>query len=70
MLPTFRASASRARIPVDDRGLVVEHLARTPAKAVVVTPSHQYPTGAGMTADRRAALFAWAEEAGCMDHRG
>ena len=47
-------------IPVDDRGLVVERLARTRALAVLVTPSHQYPTGAGMTPDRRAALLAWA----------
>jgi len=49
-------------IPVDARGLVVERLAKTPAKAVVVTPAHQYPTGAGMTADRRAALLAWAKK--------
>jgi GntR family transcriptional regulator/MocR family aminotransferase len=47
-------------VPVDERGLVVERLARTSAKAVVVTPAHQYPTGAGMTPDRRAALLAWA----------
>jgi GntR family transcriptional regulator/MocR family aminotransferase len=47
-------------IPVDERGLVVDRLARTPAKAVVVTPAHQYPTGAAMTPDRRAALLAWA----------
>lgn len=49
-------------IPIDDCGLVVERLKRTSAMAVVVTPSHQYPTGAGMTGDRRAALLAWAEE--------
>jgi len=47
-------------IPVDERGLVVERLVRTSAKAAVVTPAHQYPTGAGMTPDRRAALLAWA----------
>jgi len=47
-------------IPVDARGLVVDRLARTAAKAVVVTPAHQYPTGAAMTPDRRAALLAWA----------
>jgi GntR family transcriptional regulator/MocR family aminotransferase len=39
---------------------VVDRLARTAAKAVVVTPAHQYPTGAAMTPDRRAALLAWA----------
>jgi GntR family transcriptional regulator/MocR family aminotransferase len=47
-------------IPVDGRGLVVERLAKTPARAVVVTPAHQFPTGEVMTADRRAALVSWA----------
>ena len=48
------------RIPVDDRGLVVQQLGATDATAVVVTPAHQFPTGAGMTPDRRAALLAWS----------
>ncbi|MES2098466.1 MAG: PLP-dependent aminotransferase family protein [Pseudomonadota bacterium] len=47
-------------IPVDSRGMQIEPLQRSGASAVVVTPAHQYPTGAGMTADRRAALLAWA----------
>jgi GntR family transcriptional regulator / MocR family aminotransferase len=48
------------RIPVDERGMVVERLARSAATAVVVTPAHQYPTGAGMAPERRAALLEWA----------
>ncbi|TMG95699.1 MAG: PLP-dependent aminotransferase family protein, partial [Betaproteobacteria bacterium] len=64
--PGFGALARRFRdvgiatesIPIDSRGLVVERLRRTKATAVVVTPAHQFPTGAGMTADRRAALLA------------
>ena len=30
--------------------------------AVVATPAHQFPTGAGMTADRQAALLAWSAQ--------
>ena len=48
------------RIPVDERGLLVDRLARTAATAVVVTPAHQFPTGAGMAPERRAELLRWA----------
>jgi GntR family transcriptional regulator / MocR family aminotransferase len=47
-------------VPVDDDGLDVAALARSRADAVVVTPAHQFPTGAVMSAERRAALVAWA----------
>jgi GntR family transcriptional regulator/MocR family aminotransferase len=68
--PGFGALARRFRdvgiatesIPIDSRGLVVERLRGTRAMAVVVTPAHQFPTGAGMTADRRAALLAWSAQ--------
>ncbi|HEY2768887.1 MAG TPA: PLP-dependent aminotransferase family protein [Solirubrobacteraceae bacterium] len=49
-------------IPVDDDGLVVEHLERTDVNAVAVAPAHQYPTGAVLSAARRAALVAWAQK--------
>ena len=49
-------------IPVDDDGIVVEVLARSDPDAVVLTPAHHFPTGAVLTADRRAALVAWATE--------
>jgi GntR family transcriptional regulator/MocR family aminotransferase len=45
---------------VDTEGIRVDRLAATDAAAVVVTPAHQYPTGAVLTAERRAALVAWA----------
>ena len=51
-------------MPVDDDGLVVEALAQTNADGVVVTPAHHFPTGAVMSAQRRAALVAWATERG------
>ncbi len=53
-------------IPVDDNGLHVEHLADLRAEAVYVTPAHQYPTGAVLSAARRVALLAWAREKGAF----
>jgi GntR family transcriptional regulator/MocR family aminotransferase len=47
-------------VPVDGQGLCVEQLACTDAEAVVVTPAHQFPSGVGLSAPRRAALLAWA----------
>jgi GntR family transcriptional regulator/MocR family aminotransferase len=47
-------------VPVDRSGL---DPARLPdrAKAVFVTPSHQFPTGAILPLDRRLALIEWAQ---------
>ena len=47
-------------IPVDEQGLVVERLEKTDAQAVLVTPAHQFPTGAVLAPQRRAALLEWA----------
>jgi GntR family transcriptional regulator/MocR family aminotransferase len=38
----------------------VDLLARTAARAVIVTPAHQYPTGSSLSADRREQLVRWA----------
>ncbi len=53
-------------VPVDGQGIVVsEGLRRAPAaRAAVVTPSHQYPTGAVLSMARRTELLAWARAAG------
>jgi GntR family transcriptional regulator / MocR family aminotransferase len=56
------AGAVRMPVPVDDEGIVVEELRRTPARAVMVTPAHQYPTGVVLSPRRRAELLAWAAE--------
>lgn len=56
-------------IPVDESGLVVEHLAKYPAlsiKLVYVTPSHQFPTGAVLSLPRRLELLSWAQQTGAM----
>ncbi|OOG71014.1 GntR family transcriptional regulator [Sinorhizobium sp. A49] len=49
-------------IPVDDQGITVERILSQPpkAKAVFLTPSHQFPTGATLALDRRLALIEWA----------
>jgi GntR family transcriptional regulator/MocR family aminotransferase len=49
--------------PVDDEGLVVEGLE---ADAALVTPAHQFPTGAVLSGRRRRALLAWVERAGAL----
>lgn len=51
-------------IPLDAHGIQVEHLRNlTPsAKAVFLTPSHQFPTGATLALDRRISLIEWARQ--------
>jgi GntR family transcriptional regulator/MocR family aminotransferase len=48
-------------IPVDEHGIDVEALRGSGADAVIVTPAHQFPTGAVLAASRRAGLIDWAE---------
>ena len=57
-----RAGMHPIFVPVDDRGLVVDELARTDATAAIVTPAHQTPTGVVLTPERRLALLQWAEQ--------
>jgi GntR family transcriptional regulator/MocR family aminotransferase len=57
----FRALGARVvGVPVDAAGLRVERLARTAARAVYLTPHHQYPTTVTLSAARRLAVYAWA----------
>jgi len=60
------AGLETPRIPVDADGLQVDRLARIDAGAVLVTPAHQYPTGAVLAPERRAALLEWAERRGAF----
>ena len=48
-------------VRVDEEGIEVAALRDSGADAVVVTPAHQFPTGAVLGARRRAALIEWAE---------
>ena len=49
-------------VQVDSAGIVVDALAATPCRAVVVTAAHQFPLGVALHPDRRHALLAWARE--------
>lgn len=53
-------------VPVDGEGIDVAAgiAARPEAKAVYVTPSHQYPLGVTLSMARRLALIDWARAAG------
>jgi GntR family transcriptional regulator/MocR family aminotransferase len=54
------AGARTVPVPVDAEGLRTADLAASPARAVVVTPAHQSPTGVVMSARRRGELADWA----------
>src|SRR5271156_3305916 len=60
------AGAQVVPVPVDDEGLdVAEGIRRArDARAVYITPSHQYPLGVTMTATRRMLLLNWAARSG------
>ena len=54
-----RAGLEPVPVAVDAEGLCVEALGRARADAVVVTPSHQHPTGVVLSGGRRTALREW-----------
>jgi len=51
-------------VPLDAEGMRVDclHDAVPSAKAVFLTPSHQFPTGATLALDRRLAVIEWARQ--------
>jgi len=50
-------------VPLDADGMQVDLLQTMPcAKAVFLTPSHQFPTGTTLALDRRLAAIAWAQQ--------
>jgi GntR family transcriptional regulator / MocR family aminotransferase len=53
-------------VPVDDRGLDVAQLSSLDVDAVVLSPAHQYPTGAVLAPERRTELIAWARRRGTL----
>ena len=60
------AQARLLAAPVDDEGINVGDIIRRDrgARAVCVTPSHQYPLGTTMSAGRRMLLLNWAVRSG------
>jgi GntR family transcriptional regulator/MocR family aminotransferase len=57
-----RAGLDAVPVPVDAHGLDVGRLRETGARAVLVTPAHQCPTGVALGPSRRRDLIAWAGE--------
>ena len=51
-------------VPVDGQGLCVQALPPQPVKLVCVTPSHQFPTGAVLSGQRRLELLEYARHCG------
>jgi GntR family transcriptional regulator/MocR family aminotransferase len=69
--PSIQAAVAQAGlepvpIRVDDDGLDVGALSGRRVDAVVLSPAHQYPTGAVLSPDRRAELIAWARRSGAL----
>jgi len=58
----MRAGVEAVPVPVDKDGMDVEALAATGARAVVLTPAHQSPTGVVLAPERRHALLGWASQ--------
>jgi GntR family transcriptional regulator/MocR family aminotransferase len=69
-LPVHRELLGALRtpaLPLDDRGARTEELAGLPGVgAVLLTPAHQFPTGAALHPDRRAGVVDWARAAGAF----
>ncbi|MFJ9149069.1 PLP-dependent aminotransferase family protein [Streptomyces sp. NPDC102270] len=51
-------------LPLDEHGARVDRLARE--RAVLLTPTHQFPTGGPLHAERRAAVVDWARARGAV----
>ncbi|HMK86895.1 MAG TPA: PLP-dependent aminotransferase family protein, partial [Steroidobacteraceae bacterium] len=66
LLAAFASHGSRiALVSVDEEGMLVERLPRG-ARVVCVTPSHQFPLGVVMSAQRRLALLEFCRRRGAV----
>ncbi|MEV0374629.1 PLP-dependent aminotransferase family protein [Streptomyces sp. NPDC050636] len=58
------AGLASVPVPLDDEGPDTAALTASGARAVVLTPSHQFPSGIAVSAARRSQLLEWARTAG------
>jgi GntR family transcriptional regulator / MocR family aminotransferase len=66
-LPAARAAGlDVVGIPVGGDGIRVDMLRDSGADAVILTPSHQWPTGSVLSARNRAEVIRWATERGAI----
>ncbi len=47
-------------VPIEKDGLSVEHIQTSSAKAIYITPSHQFPFGMVLSVSKRMRLLKWA----------
>ena len=66
-VPVARAAGiAVVGVPVGEHGVQIEALERTDADALVLTPSHQWPPGAVLAPEARAAALRWAQTRGAL----
>ncbi len=53
-------------VPVGDDGVRVDAVAELDADVLILTPSHQWPTGAVLSPQARAAVLGWAQRTGAL----
>jgi len=51
-------------LSMDENGLDIQNLQKTPVEIVHVTPSHHFPSGSVMPVKRRNELLEWAQNSG------
>jgi GntR family transcriptional regulator/MocR family aminotransferase len=57
-----RVGIDTISVTVDERGIDVDALTAAACRAVILTPTHQFPTGVALAPERRQALVTWANE--------
>ncbi len=55
-----------AGVPVGDDGVRVDAVAELGADVLILTPSHQWPTGGVLSPQARAAVLGWAQRTGSL----
>ena len=53
-------------VPVGDEGVRVDAVASLDADVLILTPSHQWPTGGVLSPEARAAVLAWSRRTGAL----
>jgi GntR family transcriptional regulator / MocR family aminotransferase len=53
-------------VAIDERGIEVNPLELSGVRAVILTPTHHFPTGTALAPERRQALVSWATEHDAM----
>ncbi|MET4164773.1 MULTISPECIES: PLP-dependent aminotransferase family protein [Gordonia] len=61
-----RGGARVVPVRIDSDGMVIDELEHTGAAAVLLTPSHQFPTGVALSPARRMQVVDWARRTGAV----